>query len=219
SRDDRHLRGPRYGPALRLLRGPGAAGPAPPPGRGRDGPATDPGGDEQPGDVRLSPRLGDGQSDLPDGLQPQTHPEGDAAARLDARATRAPPARAASPRPDPAGGVGPAVVLGCLLDSLLERRSALRSLRHRLPRSGSPGLRRLAPLADGRGHPHPDGPHAVAALGGGHAEAPDRGLYAHQLGLVPITTPAYSPESNGLAEAFVGTFKRDYLGDAELRDA
>jgi transposase InsO family protein len=44
-------------------------------------------------------------------------------------------------------------------------------------------------------------------------------LYAHELGLVPITTPAYSPESNGLAEAFVGTFKRDYLGDTELRDA
>jgi hypothetical protein len=44
-------------------------------------------------------------------------------------------------------------------------------------------------------------------------------LYAHELGLVPITTPAYSPESNGLAEAFVGTFKRDYLGDADLRDA
>jgi hypothetical protein len=44
-------------------------------------------------------------------------------------------------------------------------------------------------------------------------------LYRHELGLVPITTPAYSPESNGLAEAFVGTFKRDYLGDTELRDA
>jgi len=44
-------------------------------------------------------------------------------------------------------------------------------------------------------------------------------LYAHELGLVPITTPAYSPESNGLAEAFVGTFKRDYLGAADLRDA
>jgi putative transposase len=43
--------------------------------------------------------------------------------------------------------------------------------------------------------------------------------YAHELGLVPLTTPAYSPESNGLAEAFVGTFKRDDLGDAEPRDA
>jgi hypothetical protein len=36
---------------------------------------------------------------------------------------------------------------------------------------------------------------------------------------VPITTPAYSPESNGLAEAFVKTFTRDYVGGAELRDA
>jgi putative transposase len=44
-------------------------------------------------------------------------------------------------------------------------------------------------------------------------------LYAHELGLVPITTPAYSPESNGLAEAFVHTFKRDYVNGAELRDA
>jgi len=44
-------------------------------------------------------------------------------------------------------------------------------------------------------------------------------LYAHELGLAPITTPAYSPESNGLAEAFVKTFKRDYVSGAELRDA
>jgi transposase InsO family protein len=36
---------------------------------------------------------------------------------------------------------------------------------------------------------------------------------------VPITTPAYSPESNGLAEAFIGAFKRDYVIGAELRDA
>lgn len=44
-------------------------------------------------------------------------------------------------------------------------------------------------------------------------------LDAHELGLGPIITPAYSPESNGLAEAFVGTFKRDYVNGAELRDA
>jgi len=30
-------------------------------------------------------------------------------------------------------------------------------------------------------------------------------------GLLVITTPAYSPESNGMAEAFVKTFKRDYV--------
>jgi putative transposase len=44
-------------------------------------------------------------------------------------------------------------------------------------------------------------------------------LCAHELGLVPITTPAYSQESNGLAEAFVKAFKRDSVGGAELRDA
>ena len=40
-------------------------------------------------------------------------------------------------------------------------------------------------------------------------------LYAHELGPVPLTTPAYSPQSNGLAEAFVKTFKRDYVDGAE----
>ena len=44
-------------------------------------------------------------------------------------------------------------------------------------------------------------------------------LYAHELGLVAITTPTYSPQSNGIAEAFVKTFKRDYVDGAELRDA
>jgi putative transposase len=64
-------------------------------------------------------------------------------------------------------------------------------------------------------------PHAVQWLSdnGPQYTATATVCYAHELGLVPITTPAYSPESNGLAEAFVGTFKRDYLGDAEPRDA
>ncbi len=44
-------------------------------------------------------------------------------------------------------------------------------------------------------------------------------FYTHELGLVPITTPVYSPESNGLAEGFVHTFKRDYVNVHELRDA
>lgn len=44
-------------------------------------------------------------------------------------------------------------------------------------------------------------------------------LYAQTLGFSPITTPAYSPESNGMAEAFVNTIKRDYVGGADLSDA
>ena len=64
-------------------------------------------------------------------------------------------------------------------------------------------------------------PHAIQWLSdnGPQYTATATVLYAHELGLVPITTPAYSPQSNGLAEAFVGTFKRDYVDGAELWDA
>jgi putative transposase len=44
-------------------------------------------------------------------------------------------------------------------------------------------------------------------------------VYAEDLGFKPITTPAYSPESNGMAEAFVNTLKRDYVQGADLSDA
>ena len=43
--------------------------------------------------------------------------------------------------------------------------------------------------------------------------------FAAALGLVPCFTPVRSPESNGLAEAFVKTFKRDYVRVNPLPDA
>jgi len=46
---------------------------------------------------------------------------------------------------------------------------------------------------------------------------PRRGY--RRLHLVPITTPKASPESNGMAEAFVNTLKRDYASGADRCDA
>ena len=43
--------------------------------------------------------------------------------------------------------------------------------------------------------------------------------FGHSLGLDVRTTPAYSPESNGMAEAFVKTFKRDYVWFGDLSSA
>jgi len=43
--------------------------------------------------------------------------------------------------------------------------------------------------------------------------------FAAALGLVPCFTPVHSPESNGIAEAFVKTFKRDYVRVNPLPDA
>lgn len=43
--------------------------------------------------------------------------------------------------------------------------------------------------------------------------------FALALNLVPCFTPVKSPESNGMSEAFVKTFKRDYLRISPLPDA
>ena len=43
--------------------------------------------------------------------------------------------------------------------------------------------------------------------------------FAADCGLLPRNTRPYSPESNGMAEAFVKTFKRDFVYLADLRDA
>lgn len=44
-------------------------------------------------------------------------------------------------------------------------------------------------------------------------------IEAERLNLVPITTPVASPESNGMAEAFVSTLRRDYLDGADRSSA
>lgn len=43
--------------------------------------------------------------------------------------------------------------------------------------------------------------------------------FGRSLGLDICTTPAYCPESNGMAEAFVKTIKRDYVYVSDLSDA
>jgi transposase InsO family protein len=52
---------------------------------------------------------------------------------------------------------------------------------------------------------------------GGVYTALETVLRAEALGLVPITTPPRSPESNGMAEAFVHTVRRDYLAERDWR--
>lgn len=44
-------------------------------------------------------------------------------------------------------------------------------------------------------------------------------LFAQALNLIPCFTPAASPQSNGMSEAFVKTLKRDYVRISPLPDA
>lgn len=49
--------------------------------------------------------------------------------------------------------------------------------------------------------------------------AHDTRRFARDLGLIPRTTPVESPQSNGMAEAFVRTLKRDYVRISAKPDA
>lgn len=49
--------------------------------------------------------------------------------------------------------------------------------------------------------------------------ARDTCSFARAIGLEPLTTPIRSPQSNGMAEAFVKTFKRDYVERMRRSDA
>jgi putative transposase len=54
---------------------------------------------------------------------------------------------------------------------------------------------------------------------GGAYIAHDTRAIARSLGLKPVTTPVCSPQSNGIAESFVNTFKRDYVSRMNLANA
>lgn len=64
-------------------------------------------------------------------------------------------------------------------------------------------------------------PHQVEMLSdnGSPYIAKDTCIFARQLGLKPCFTPAKSPQSNGISEAFVNTLKRDYVNVTPLPDA
>lgn len=54
---------------------------------------------------------------------------------------------------------------------------------------------------------------------GGAYIAEDTRRIARSLGLKPINTPVCSPQSNGMAESFVNTFRRDYVSRMDLSNA
>lgn len=67
----------------------------------------------------------------------------------------------------------------------------------------------------------PQTPHPVEWLSdnGSCFTAHETVAFAQDLGLKPCFTPVRSPESNGMAEAFVKTFKRDYVFSHDRPDA
>lgn len=64
-------------------------------------------------------------------------------------------------------------------------------------------------------------PHPIEWLSdnGPQFTANETRLFGAQSGLIVRNTPSYSPESNGMAEAFVKSFKRDFVYLADVRDA
>jgi len=54
---------------------------------------------------------------------------------------------------------------------------------------------------------------------GGAYRAHETHALAREMGLEPIHTPVCSPQSNGMAESFVNTFKRDYVSSMDRSNA
>jgi len=68
-------------------------------------------------------------------------------------------------------------------------------------------------------HERPSAPIQWLSDNGSIYTALDTLITAERLHLVPITTPAASPQSNGMSEAFVNTMRRDYIVGADLSTA
>jgi putative transposase len=66
---------------------------------------------------------------------------------------------------------------------------------------------------------HPDKPIEWLTDNGSCYVAHETKAFAKMLGLKPVTTPVSSPQSNGMAESFVKTLKRDYAALADKPDA
>jgi putative transposase len=54
---------------------------------------------------------------------------------------------------------------------------------------------------------------------GGAYRAHETHAVARELGITPVHTPVCSPQSNGMAESFVNTFKRDYVSQMDRSTA
>lgn len=66
---------------------------------------------------------------------------------------------------------------------------------------------------------HPENPIEWLTDNGSCYIAHETKAFARMLGLKPVTTPVSSPQSNGMAESFVRTLKRDYAALADKPDA
>jgi putative transposase len=61
-------------------------------------------------------------------------------------------------------------------------------------------------------------PEVLSDNGGAYTAGYTRRI-SRELGLQPIHTSVCSPQSNGMAESFVNTFRRDYLSRIDMSDA
>jgi transposase InsO family protein len=181
----------------------------------------------------LPPGDGAGQSRLRYRLQSQADPAGDGAERLDPARDDAPPHRTPAYRTHPARrleravcsdtlevacGNGGFVVVAFALDCHDREALAHVAAARDLVAQDIQQLMQAAVTAR-FGTGRPPVPIQWLSDNGGIYTALDTLCAAERLHLVPITTPAYSPQSNGMSEAFVNTLRRDYLAGADLSSA